>query len=80
MADIVAVASRSHDKAEAFIRANGMQGSAKPMTYDELIEDPGIDAVYIPLPTGLHMEWLQKAAEAGKHVLLEKPILMVRPA
>lgn len=75
---VVAVASRSVEKAEAFIAS--CQASA-PTTnavdavgsYDELLDRSDIDAVYIPLPTGLRTDWVVKAAEAGKHVMVEKP-------
>ncbi len=43
-------------------------------SYEELLQDPSIHAVYIPLPTTLHLEWVLKAAKAGKHILLDKPV------
>jgi len=70
-AAIVAVASRDLRKAEAFARDQGIErfyGS-----YDALLEDPSVDAVLIPLPHHLHSEYSVKAAQAGKHVLVEKP-------
>lgn len=64
-----AVASRSKEKAVAFAE----QFACRAVTgYQTILDDDLIDAVYIPLPTGLHEEWVEKAIEAGKHVLVEK--------
>ncbi|KAL1302062.1 hypothetical protein AAFC00_002504 [Neodothiora populina] len=68
---IQAVAARDRRKAEAFAKSNGIpevKGS-----YQEIIDDPNIDCVYIPLVNNLHFEWAARAVRAGKHVLLEKP-------
>ena len=66
-----AIASRSQEKADAFAKEFNMKKAYG--TYEELLEDAEVAAVYIPLPTSLHKEWVRKAAVAGKHVLLEKP-------
>ena len=72
--EITAIASRNADKAK---RAANELGIAKFYgSYQELIDDAEIDAIYNPLPNNLHVEWSIKAAEAGKHVLCEKPLAM----
>jgi len=68
---LVAVASREMDKARAYAKEWNIPrvfGS-----YEAMLADPDIDVVYNPLPNGLHAEWTIKAAQAGKHVLCEKP-------
>eukprot|EP01118_Nematostelium_gracile_P020555 TRINITY_DN99_c0_g1_i1.p1 TRINITY_DN99_c0_g1~~TRINITY_DN99_c0_g1_i1.p1 ORF type:complete len:393 (-),score=127.72 TRINITY_DN99_c0_g1_i1:177-1250(-) len=68
---IAAVASRSEAKGKDFAKKNGIP---KVYTdYQELLDDKEIDAIYNPLPNGLHAEWTIKALQAGKHVLCEKP-------
>jgi predicted dehydrogenase len=68
---IAAIAARDPAKAAAFAQKHHIP-RVHP-TYDALLADPTIDAVYIPLPNGLHGAWTIKALEAGKHVLCEKP-------
>jgi D-xylose 1-dehydrogenase (NADP+, D-xylono-1,5-lactone-forming) len=71
-AELVGIASRSLDKAQAAAKAAGIPRAFG--SYEALLDDPGIDAIYIPLPNTLHDEWTRKAAERGKHVLCEKPL------
>ncbi|KAL6962584.1 hypothetical protein U1Q18_037541 [Sarracenia purpurea var. burkii] len=71
---ISAVGSRSSDKASRFARENGLSPAAKIYGgYEAVLDDPDVDAVYVPLPTTLHLRWAVLAAERRKHVLLEKP-------
>jgi xylose dehydrogenase (NAD/NADP) len=69
---VAAVASRSADKAEKFARETGVPRFHA--SYEALLADPEIDAVYNPLPNSLHAQWSIRACEAGKHVLCEKPL------
>ncbi|KAK7038504.1 hypothetical protein R3P38DRAFT_3475601 [Favolaschia claudopus] len=71
---VYAIAARNKDKAAAFARKHGIAKVFGGVNgYQELLDDPEIDAIYNPLPNGLHYEWTMKALAAGKHVLLEKP-------
>ena len=72
-----AVASRSQESADAFAAKFGAAKSYA--SYDELLADPDVDAVYIATPHPLHLEWLLKAADAGKHILCEKPLTLNSP-
>ncbi|RDB23953.1 D-xylose 1-dehydrogenase (NADP(+)) 2 [Hypsizygus marmoreus] len=71
---VYAVAARDQNRAAAFAKKHGIgKVYGGPNGYQELLDDPEIDAIYNPLPNGLHYEWTMKALAAGKHVLLEKP-------
>jgi len=70
--DLVAVASRDQARADAF--ATTWEIERAYGSYEALLADPEVEAVYIPLPNTLHVEWSIRALEAGKHVLCEKPI------
>ena len=68
---VAAVASRDVSRAQAFAGEHGIAGVYG--SYEALIADPDLDAIYNPLPTGLHGRWTRAALDAGKHVLCEKP-------
>ncbi len=72
--DIVAIASRDREKARLAAADLGIPKSYG--SYEELLADPEIEAIYNPLPNHLHVPWSIRAAEAGKHVLCEKPVSM----
>lgn len=72
--DVIAIASRSHEKAKKI--ADQFDIPTAYSTYEDLLKDPEIEAVYIPLPNHLHVPWAIKALQAGKHVLVEKPIAL----
>ena len=76
--EVVAIASRNAQHAQHI--ANELGITKAYGSYEELLESPDVDAVYIPLPNHLHVEWALKAIAAGKHVLCEKPIALSAPA
>jgi predicted dehydrogenase len=73
---VVAVASRRADDARSL--ADDLGVARAYASYEELLADDDVDAVYNPLPNHLHAEWTMKAADAGKHILCEKPITLDR--
>ena len=70
--ELYAIAGRSLEKAEQFREEFGFEKAYG--SYEALLTDPVVEAVYIPLPNTLHYEWVIKAAKAGKHILCEKPL------
>ena len=71
-AEVVAVASRNEASAQAFAAVHGIPRAHG--SYEALLADPDVQAVYIPLPNGMHVDWTVRALQAGKHVLCEKPM------
>ncbi len=71
--ELVAVASRDAEKAASYAKTHGIPKAHG--SYEALLADPAVDAIYNPLPNLLHREWTVKAAAAGKHVLGEKPLV-----
>ncbi len=74
LVDVLAISSRNQGKAEEIAGKLGIPRAYG--SYEELLKDPEIDAIYNPLPNHMHLEWTIKSLEAGKHVLCEKPIGM----
>jgi predicted dehydrogenase len=72
--ELVAVASRDDERAGAFASALGIPRAHS--SYEALLADNEVDALYIPLPNSMHLEWTAKAVAAGKHVLCEKPLAL----
>ncbi len=77
LVDIVAIASRSDDKARAAAQEYTIDRAYG--SYEALLADEEVEAIYIPLPNHLHSEWIKRAADAGKHVLCEKPLTLDAP-
>jgi xylose dehydrogenase (NAD/NADP) len=70
--EVVAVASRDGARASAYAEEHGIASAHG--SYEALFADPAVDAVYISLPNGMHLDWTERALRAGKHVLCEKPL------
>ena len=73
-AELYAIAGRNEEKLKAY--AEPFAPEKLYTDYQALLEDENVDAVYLPLPNGIHMEWVEKAAKAGKHILCEKPMAL----
>lgn len=73
-AELYAIAGRNEEKLKAY--AEPFAPKKLYTDYQALLDDENVDAVYLPLPNGIHMEWVKKAAGAGKHILCEKPMAL----
>lgn len=73
-AELYAIAGRNEEKLRAY--AEPFAPKKLYTDYQALLDDENVDAVYLPLPNGIHMEWVKKAAAAGKHILCEKPMAL----
>lgn len=73
-AELYAIAGRNEEKLKAY--AEPFAPKKLYTDYQALLDDENVDAVYLPLPNGVHMEWVEKAAKAGKHILCEKPMAL----
>lgn len=73
-AELYAIAGRNEEKLKAY--AEPFAPKKLYTDYQALLDDENVDAVYLPLPNGIHMEWVKKAAAAGKHTLCEKPMAL----
>lgn len=71
---VLAIASRTREKSQETAEKYGI--ALAETSYEAILENPDIDVIYIPLPNGMHAEWVKKAAEKKKHVLCEKPFGM----
>src|SRR6202451_771689 len=74
--EVIAIASRDQRRADEIAHELGIAKAYG--SYEELLADPQVEAIYNPLPNHLHVPWSVKAAEAGKHVLCEKPLAMTK--
>ena len=72
--ELTAIASRTSGGAESVAREFGIPTSFG--SYEAMLQDPDIDCVYVPLPNHLHTEWIMRVADAGKHILCEKPLTL----
>jgi D-xylose 1-dehydrogenase (NADP+, D-xylono-1,5-lactone-forming) len=78
LADVVAVGSRDDARARDYAELHGIARAHG--SYEQLLADPAVEAVYVSLPNGLHVDWAVRALRAGKHVLCEKPLDRRPPA